>query len=134
MELHERILKLLNSSTVFLISTIDKRGFPTVIAVSAPLWREGLLKFQFYLDGNGETAKNIQLNPSGAICCYKEVEHESLLLKGKFSLQPIESADELEPRLSVYQKELAHSEPVLVIFETWTARIHMDKKTKNIIV
>jgi len=36
--------------------------------------------------------------------------------------------------LSAYQKELNHVKPVLVNFETWTARIHMDKKTKDIIV
>lgn len=134
MEIHERIVRLLNSSSVFLISTIDQRDFPTVITVSEPLWREGLLKLQFYLDGNGETVKNIQSNPNGAVCCYEEIEHESLLLKGKFVIEPIESAEAIESKLSSYQKELKHAEPVLVNFETWTARIHMDKKTRDIIV
>ncbi|WP_242586489.1 pyridoxamine 5'-phosphate oxidase family protein [Candidatus Enterococcus ikei] len=134
MEIHERIVRLLNSSTVFLISTIDKRDFPTVIAVSEPLWREGLLKLQFYLDGNGETVKNIQCNPNGSVCCYEEIEHESLLLKGKFTTEPIESLETITPKLTSYQKELNHQDPVLVTFETWTARIHMDKKTKDIIV
>ncbi|MGX7244100.1 pyridoxamine 5'-phosphate oxidase family protein [Enterococcus quebecensis] len=134
MEIHDRILRLLNSSKVFLISTIDKRDFPTVIAVSEPLWREGLLKLQFYLDGNGETVKNIQCNPNGSVCCYEEIKHESLLLKGKFTIEPIESLDMIESKLSDYQKELDHQEPVIVTFETWTARIHMDKKTKDIIV
>ncbi|WP_348920740.1 hypothetical protein [Enterococcus rotai] len=134
MEIHERIVRLLNSSTVFLISTIDQRDFPTVITVSEPLWREGLLKLQFYLDGNGETVKNIRCNPNGSVCCYEEIEHESLLLKGKFIIEEIESLDEIEPKLSSYQKELNHVKPVLVNFETWTARIHMDKKTKDIIV
>ncbi|MGX7149157.1 hypothetical protein [Enterococcus ureasiticus] len=134
MEIHERIVRLLNSSTIFLISTIDIRDFPTVIAVSEPLWREGLLKLQFYLDGNGETAKNIQSNQNGSVCCYEEIKHESLLLKGKFTIEQIESVEAIEPKLSSYQKELNHSEPVLVTFETWTARIHMDKKTKDIIV
>ncbi|WYJ96025.1 hypothetical protein DOK67_0000288 [Enterococcus sp. DIV0212c] len=134
MEIHERIVRLLNSSTVFLISTIDKRDFPTVIAVSEPLWREGLLKLQFYLDGNGETVKNIQCNPNGSVCCYEEIEHESLLLKGKFKTEPIESLETITPKLTSYQKELNHQDPVLVTFETWTARIHMDKKTKDIIV
>lgn len=134
MELHERIVRLLNSSTVFLISTIDKRGFPTVIAVSDSLWREGLLKLQFYLDGNGETVRNIQSNPNGSVCCYEEIKHESLLLKGKFTIEPIESVETIELKLSNYQKELNHSDPVLVTFETWTARIHMDKRTKDIIV
>lgn len=134
MEIHERIVRLLNSSTVFLISTIDKRNFPTVITVSEPLWREGLLKFQFYLDGNGETVANIRRNPNGAVCCYEEIEHESLLLKGKFTIEQFESLDGIESKLSSYQKELQHSEPILVNFETWTARIHIDKKTKDIIV
>ncbi|WP_086444983.1 hypothetical protein [Candidatus Enterococcus lemimoniae] len=134
MEIHERIVRLLNSSTVFLISTIDQRDFPTVITVSEPLWREGLLKLQFYLDGNGETVKNIRCNQNGSVCCYEEIEHESLLLKGKFIIEEIESLDEIEPKLSAYQKELNHVKPVLVNFETWTARIHMDKKTKDIIV
>ncbi|PZL70974.1 hypothetical protein CI088_13930 [Enterococcus plantarum] len=134
MEIHERIVRLLNSSTVFLISTIDKRDFPTVIAVSKPLWREGLLKLQFYLDGNGETVKNIESNPNGSVCCYEEIQHESLLLKGKLTIEHIESVQSIEPKLSSYQKKLNHSDPVLVTFETWTARIHMDKKTKDIIV
>lgn len=134
MELHERIDKLLTSSNVFLISTIDKRGFPTVIAASGPLWREGLLKLQFYLDGNGETVKNIQVNPNGSICCYEEIKHESLLMKGKFSVNPIDSMDIIKPKLTTYQRELNHQNPVVVTFDTWTARIHMDKKTKDIIV
>ncbi|MFD2306592.1 pyridoxamine 5'-phosphate oxidase family protein [Enterococcus termitis] len=134
MEIHERIVRLLNSSKVFLLATIDKREFPSVITVSAPLWREGLLKLQFYLDGEGETVKNIRHNPNGSVCCYEEIAHESLLLKGKFSIEEVYSAQEVEPKLSAYQKELDHPNPVLVTFETWTARIHMDKKTKDIIV
>ncbi|MCA5012425.1 MULTISPECIES: pyridoxamine 5'-phosphate oxidase family protein [unclassified Enterococcus] len=134
MEIHERIVRLLNSSKVFLLATIDKREFPTVITVSAPLWREGLLKLQFYLDGEGETVKNIRCNPNGSVCCYEEIAHESLLLKGKFSVEEVGSKDEITSRLSDYQKELNHQAPVLVTFETWTARIHMDKKTKDIIV
>ncbi|MDA9472896.1 pyridoxamine 5'-phosphate oxidase family protein [Enterococcus sp. 5H] len=134
MELHERIVKLLTSSNVFLISTIDKRGFPTVIAVSEPLWREGLLKLQFYLDGNGETIRNIQKNPNGSVCCYEEIRHESLLMKGKFSITPIDSIDSVESKLSPYQKELNHKNPVVVTFDTWTAKIHIDKQTRDIIV
>ncbi|MFD1900410.1 pyridoxamine 5'-phosphate oxidase family protein [Enterococcus termitis] len=104
MEIHERIVRLLNSSKVFLLATIDKREFPSVITVSAPLWREGLLKLQFYLDGEGETVKNIRHNPNGSVCCYEEIAHESLLLKGKFSIEEVYSAQEVEPKLSAYQK------------------------------
>ena len=134
MEVHERIVGLLNSSEVFLLATIDKRDFPTVIAVSSPLWRKGLLKLQFYLDGDGETVENIRRNPNGSVCCYEEITHEGLLLKGKFSIEEIDSRELIESKLSDYQKELNHQKPVLVIFETWTARIHMDKKTQDIIV
>ncbi|WP_430602873.1 hypothetical protein IGJ02_000178 [Enterococcus sp. DIV0724b] len=134
MGLHERIMKLLNLSNVFLIATLDKREFPTVIAVSSPLWREGLLKLQFYLDGNGETVRNIQRNSKGTVCCYEEVTHESLLLKGKFTIETIKDIELVNPKLSIYQKELNHQMPVLVTFETFAARIHMDKRTKEVIV
>ncbi|MHC5227017.1 pyridoxamine 5'-phosphate oxidase family protein [Enterococcus sp. LJL99] len=134
MLLHERITHLLGTSTTFLIATLDQRGFPSVITVSEPLFREGLLKFQFYLDGSGETVQNILKNPNGSICCYKELEHESLLLKGQFSVELIESIEVIQAQLLPYQKELKRKNPVIVTFETWTAKIHVDKRTHEIIV
>ncbi|WYJ89857.1 hypothetical protein A5888_001583 [Enterococcus sp. 9E7_DIV0242] len=134
MELHERILKLLNSSTVFLIATVDQRGFPNVITVSRPLWREGLLRMRFYVDGEGETVQNILKNPNGSVCCYQEMQFESMALKGKFTIEPVDSVDEVESSLTDYQRALAHKKPVVLSFETWTAKIHIDKQTKEIIV
>jgi len=134
MELHDRINHLLSSSTVFLIASIDYRGFPSVITVSRPLWREGLLKMRFYLDGDGETVQNLLRNPNGAVCCYQELEYESMSLKGKFSVEYLESLKDIEHELSDYQRELKHEKPVIVTFETWTAKIHSEKHTQEIIV
>lgn len=134
MELHERILALLSSSTVFLIATIDQRGFPNVITVSRPLWREGLLRMRFYIDGDGETVQNILRNPNGSVCCYQEMQYESMSLKGKFTIEPIDSIEEVASSLTDYQRALAHKKPVVLAFETWTAKIHTDKQTKEIIV
>ena len=134
MLLHEQINHLLGTSSTFLLATTDQRGFPSLITVSEPLFREGLLKFQFYLNGTGETVQNILKNPKGSICCYKELEHESLLLKGLFSVESIESIEMIEAKLIPYQKELKRRNPVIVTFETWTAKIHVDKQTHEIIV
>lgn len=134
MLLHEQITHLLGTSTTFLIATLDQRGFPSVITVSEPLFREGLLRFQFYLEGSGETVQNMLKNPNGSICCYKEVEHESILLKGKFSVEAVESVEIVKTQLLPYQKELKRQNPVVVTFETWTAKIHVDRQTHEIIV
>lgn len=134
MKLHERIVDLLNSSTVFFLATIDQRGFPSIVVVSSPLWRNGLLRLQFYLDGNGETVTNIRQNSNGAVSCYRELAHESLMLKGQFSIETDYDEAQVQAHLSHYQKELAHTQPTLVVFETWSARIHANKVTKDIII
>ncbi|MBL1227842.1 pyridoxamine 5'-phosphate oxidase family protein [Enterococcus sp. BWB1-3] len=134
MEVHDQINHLLNSSTVFLLATLDYRGFPTVITVSRPLWRIGLLKMYFYLNENGETVRNIMRDATGSVCCYDESDHESISLKGKFSIEPVDSENDLDSNLTAYQKELNHEYPVIVVFETGTAKIHMNKQTQDVIV
>ena len=134
MEVHERLNDLLSPSPVFLLATIDHRGFPTVITVSRPIWREGLLRMRFYLNGDGETVQNIMREATGSVCCFEEEVHESISLKGKFSIEQADRVKEFEPQLTEYQKELGHGNPVVVLFETWTAKIHMEKQTQDIIV
>lgn len=135
MDIHKKMNELIKLSEVFLIATVDLRGFPTVITVSKPLWREGIFQLQFYLDEFGETVKNIQRNPKGSVCCYEELEYASLLLKGTFTVKAVDvTNNDFSMKLTPYQKELCHEKPVLVTFEANIARIHFDRKTTEIII
>lgn len=131
---YERIMDLLSRSNTFLIATVDTRNFPSVIVVSKPINQEGLQRLQFYVSRDSDSVRNILENTNGAVCCYQELEHESLLLKGKFSVQSVSDPQLLEKRLTLYQKELDYQDPVILTFETLTARIHMDKETMNLII
>lgn len=121
--------KLLETSHSFLLSTNDRNGFPNTIVVSKPILRVSFHQLHFYVDGEGQTAENIQRNNKGNICCYDESGYESLLLKGIFSCTSITAFPLIEARLTEYQKQLTHVNPVILSFETYTVTVHAKVKT-----
>ncbi|MGM0217628.1 pyridoxamine 5'-phosphate oxidase family protein [Enterococcus sp. AZ126] len=126
--------ELLSTCESFLITTNDRNGFPNTIIVSKPIIRAGFYNLKFYLDGDGQTIKNIQQDKKGNVCCYNESRHESLLLKGTFSVEEIEEFRLIEDRLNTYQKQLKHENPVILSFEVYTVKVHSNTKTfwKNV--
>ncbi len=131
-KLYDHAKELLEESNSFLITTIDRNGFPSTIVVSPPVLREGISLFQFYIDGEGSTANNILKNAHGCICCYKEQEYRSLAIKGKFKLVEIEDMETLSPRLSDHAKELNYDYPVLAEFTSVTVKAHGDLKSRTV--
>lgn len=131
MKLYEQINDLMKTSETFLISTLDKRGFPTTIVVSAPLNQRGFQRLEFYLNAQGETIDNIVRNKKGAICCYNEVTHQSLLFKGNFSTRLMDDDD--AALLNDYQRQLDHEHGIIAVFETMTAKIHLAGETTSVI-
>ncbi|WP_170924691.1 pyridoxamine 5'-phosphate oxidase family protein [Candidatus Enterococcus clewellii] len=125
----EEIRKLIESSSSFLLSTIDRNGFPNTIVVSKPIARLDFYTLKFYVDGDGGTVKNIKQDSKGNVCCYNEAEHQSLLLKGVFSIHPIDGYTVIEDRLNDYQKLLDHKNPVIVSFDVYTAKVHQNGVT-----
>lgn len=128
-ELSEKAQSMLSESNSFLLSSIDRNGFPGMIVVSSPIIRHGMHNLKFYIDGEGETAHNIQHNDMGSVCCFKEEDHESLLLKGRFSIHEIKDYKIIEDKLIDYQKELKHEYPIILSFETMSMKIHTERKT-----
>ncbi|MGC6768387.1 pyridoxamine 5'-phosphate oxidase family protein [Enterococcus sp. LJL128] len=120
----EEIRKLIAGGNSFLLSTNDRNGFPNTIVVSKPIARVDFHTLKFYVDGDGDTVKNIQQNNKGNVCCYNDGTFESLLLKGVFSVHSIEDYQVIEDRLNDYQKLLNHKNPVILSFEVYTAKIH----------
>lgn len=131
MKLYEQINDLMKSCETFLISTVDKRGFPTTIVVSAPLNRRGFQRLEFYLSADGETIDNIARNKKGAVCCYNDAIHQSLLFKGNFSTRLMNEED--DSLLNPYQRQLDHEHGIIAVFETMTAKVHVAGETTNLI-
>ena len=125
----KKIRKILEESDSFLLSTIDRNGFPNTIVVSKPIVRNDFHSLKFYVDGNGKTVKNIQKNHKGNICCYNEYLYESLLMKGVFSVQFASEFKNLEERVSDYQKLLGHKNPVVLSFKVYTVKIYQNGST-----
>lgn len=125
----EEIRKLIETTSSFLLSTIDRNGFPNTIVVSKPIARLDFYTLKFYVDGDGGTVKNIEQNSKGNVCCYNEEKHQSLLLKGVFSVHPIDGYKVIEERLNDYQKFLDHKNPVIVSFDVYTAKVHQNGTT-----
>lgn len=125
----KEIRKLLEESDSFLLSTIDRNGFPNTIVVSKPIARIDFYSLKFYVDGDGKTVKNIQQNAKGNICCYNEELYESLLLKGMFSVQSITDFKNIEEQINNYQKLLGHKNPIILSFKVYTAKIHQNGTT-----
>ncbi|MBP1045923.1 pyridoxamine 5'-phosphate oxidase family protein [Enterococcus sp. BWM-S5] len=120
----EEIRKLIENSRSFLLSTVDRNGFPNTIVVSKPIARIDFHTLKFYVDGNGSTVKNIKQSSKGNVICYNEEKHQSLLLKGMFSVHEIEGYKIIEDRLNDYQKFLDHKNPVILSFDVYTAKVH----------
>lgn len=133
MKTHFRLLNLVHHSNTFLITTIDERCFPTVMAVSAPLKKEGLQQLTFYIDRQSEAAQNIIRNPQGSIFCYDDMHYESLLLKGSFCLLETDQLADYASALTDYQQTLAHQDPVLCQFTSQIAKAHLDQETRTFI-
>lgn len=131
MALYQQIHHLMDTSDVFLISTMDTRGFPTTIAVSAPLNKRGIQRMEFYLNATGETVENILREAKGAVCFFNEATHQSLLFKGKFSLR-IYTPEDAE-LLTDYQRQLNHQEAVIAVFETMICKSHIEGTTTSFI-
>ncbi|MBL1227951.1 hypothetical protein IW492_01745 [Enterococcus sp. BWB1-3] len=129
-ELSEKAQCMLSEGSSFLLSTIDRNGFPGMIVVSAPIIRHGMYSLKFYIDGEGETAQNVENNSMGSVCCFKEEAKESLLLKGCFTIHEIEDYKVIEDKLAEYQKELNHKYPVIISFETLAVKIHSGRQTR----
>ncbi|MGG5341616.1 pyridoxamine 5'-phosphate oxidase family protein [Enterococcus sp. AZ192] len=125
----EHAKELLATCDSFLLSTNDRNGFPNAIVVSKPIIRASFYNLKFYVNGNGQTVENILHNKKGNVCCFDEARHESVLLKGIFSVEDIEEFKLLKDRLNHYQKELNHENPVVLSFEVYTVKVHSQTKT-----
>lgn len=128
-EIITKAKELLSTCDSFLLSTMDRNGFPNTIVVSKPIVRASFYNLKFYVDGEGQTVENILQNKKGNVCCYDEVRHESVLLKGIFSVEDIEEFKLIKDRLNQYQTQLAHKNPVVLSFEVYTVKVH--SQTKN---
>ncbi|MGM0175561.1 pyridoxamine 5'-phosphate oxidase family protein [Enterococcus sp. DIV0800] len=114
--------ELLARADTFTLTTIDSRGFPHPIAVSAPLERNGFYYFKFYINGEGRTAENIRQNRSGSLFCFNKETHESIALKGYFLIEELVEYKLLAAQLNEFQKGLNYEHPVIAIFETLSAK------------
>jgi len=131
-QIHQQSKQLMEESDSFLISTIDRNNFPSIIVVSPPIFRNKLRTLCFYINGDGKTADNIRRNPLGCICCYKEKEHESLSMKGNFRIVEIKDVSSLKGELTDHQKDLDYEYPVMAEFKAMSIKVHNNLKTRTV--
>lgn len=131
-QIYQQSKQLIEESDSFLISTIDSNGFPSIIVVSPPIFRNRLRRLSFYIDGEGKTADNIRRNQLGCVCCYKEKEYKSLVIKGNFKIVEIENLQELQKELTDHQKNLDYEYPVMAELSAVSIKVHNNLKTKTI--
>src|SRR5437016_3305978 len=116
----EKANELLKNSEVFILSTNDQNGFPNTAVVSRPVIRMSFHNLKFYINGDGQTVKNICINNKGSVCCYDKYNYESVLLKGVYAIEKVSDFRIVENELNEYQKILEYTNPVILSFETYT--------------
>ncbi|KRL11713.1 MAG: pyridoxamine 5'-phosphate oxidase family protein [Schleiferilactobacillus perolens] len=111
--------QLLKEATVMQFSTIDKRGFPNIVALTPLKLERSLKQVLFYTDRDTTTVHNIVESSKVSIYCFNERHHCSVGLQGYAGLV---SRSEIQKSyvndLTKYQKSLNYKHPVFLRFTT----------------
>ena len=77
--------KLSNKNYHFVVSTIDKDGYPTS-TVLIKLKNKDLNEFYFSTNEESEKIENMKKNPNSCIYCYDPFEYTGITFLGKFHI------------------------------------------------
>lgn len=126
----DRFEQIIKKAESFVLSTVDKNGFPKNIILSQVLERSGSVTLLFYLDEQIKIMNIIKSNPRGTVSCavHHETHIETLNLNGTFTIEPawkIQSVTKDDQ--STAGKNVAN-ESVVVIFEVMHHEIEVVNK------
>ncbi|QFR66099.1 pyridoxamine 5'-phosphate oxidase family protein [Furfurilactobacillus rossiae] len=121
--------KMLESATVFQVSTIDSLGFPNITALTPLKMDRSLDTIFFYTKHNSATVKNLSNTTNAAIYCFNEDTHTSLMLKGRFLIvNPQELDSSWTDYLNGFQKSLNYIDPAILRFTSLAVKVRESGK------
>ncbi|MBV7390828.1 MULTISPECIES: pyridoxamine 5'-phosphate oxidase family protein [Enterococcus] len=127
--MNNEIEELLQKADAFTLATTDDGQFPHLIAVSSPIERRDHYYFKFYINGDGQTAKNISRDHAGTLFVVDSDNHESIALKGFFIIEEMTAYEELAAeKLNDFQKGLKYPNPVIATFETLAVKHYKNRQ------
>lgn len=123
----ERFEQIIQETEAFVLSTVDKNGFPLNIILTHMLDRSGSVTLLFYLDEQIKIMKNIKVNPRGTVSC--AINHptyvETLNLNGTFTVESTWKVNGVNDTLNSANKEIREKEAVVVVFEVMNHEIQI---------
>lgn len=111
--------QLLQEATVMEFATLDKRGFPNIVALTPLRPQRSVKQVLFYTDRDTTTVHNIVESGKASIYCFNERHHCSVALQGYAGLvSRSEVQKSFMADLTVYQQSLHYANPVFLRFTT----------------
>lgn len=116
--------KMLDKATVFQVATIDKLGFPNIVALTPLPLDRSLDTVFFYTTHSSSTVKNLSRSTNAAIYCFDESKHSSLMLKGRFMIvSPSSLSGPWQEALNSFQRSLNYPDPSILRFTSLAFKI-----------
>lgn len=117
-------LKMIQTAFVFTLATIDRHGFPTMVALVPLPTKRSLTEIFFYTSRQTMTAQNIRANNRASLFCYDRSDYSSVMLKGRLTLVGTEAfQNDWRNELNDFQRQLNYQDPVILKFQTNSIKI-----------
>lgn len=117
MDTYERILE---ECFCYNVITIGANGYPFNVSFTSIFHREGHQILYFLISDDSKIVKNIESNPKGSVSCStgsNEANIETLTLEGMFSIEKLDTYQELKIEIAHLGKILGHEKTQLLKFE-----------------
>ncbi|GAY72900.1 pyridoxamine 5'-phosphate oxidase family protein [Lentilactobacillus kosonis] len=121
--------ELVNSVSVFSVTTIDKSNFPNTVALTPLPINKSLRSILFYTNRDTATVKNIRKESQVSVFSFSDVDYSSICLKGNLHVFPIdEITDDIQQYLNKFQSHLNYDDPVILKFDTISFKVRSNDK------
>ena len=116
--------ELINSVSVFSVTTIDKSNFPNTVALTPLPINKSIRSILFYTNRDTSTAKNIRSESQASVFSFSDVDYSSICLKGNLHVFPIdEITADIQQYLNKFQNHLNYDDPVILKFDTMSFKV-----------
>ena len=114
-----RYEKIIEEADAFVLSTVDKNGFPLNVILSKILDRSGFATLLFYLNEQTKVMNNIKLNPRGTVSCaiHHSTYVETLNMNGTFTIESTWKVHGVSKPIQSIDENHLYEESVVVVFE-----------------
>lgn len=126
----DRFEQIIKEADAFVLSTVDKHGFPLNIILTQVLERSGSVTLLFYLDEQSKIINTIKVNPRGTVSCaiHHETHIETLNLNGTFTVEPAWKVSDINHVTDSIDEISEFEESIVVVFEVMHHEIEIINK------